>query len=56
MTDWPKFVEAFTERALAISTTEITTIKEFQQRLLELDKAMADTIAEHVRWPNNCLS
>ena len=48
MTDWPKLIEAFAERAIAISTTEITTIEEFQQRLLALDKAVADTIAEHV--------
>jgi hypothetical protein len=48
MADWPKFIEAFDERAMVISTMEITMIEDFQERLVALDKAVADTIAEHV--------
>ena len=45
MADWPKFIEA---RAAEIPTTEIMMIEEFNHRLVALDKAVGDTIEEHV--------
>ena len=48
MADWPKFIEAFAKRAAEIPTTEIMMIEEFNHRLVALDKAVADTIEEHV--------
>ena len=48
MADWPKFIEAFAERAAEILTMEILTIEDFNRRLEALDKAVTDTIKEHV--------
>ena len=48
MTEWLKFIEAFADRVADIPTTEILTTEEFNCRLEALDKAVGDTIEEHV--------